>query len=154
MSSDWTVDPAELPPDGERQDMTIDKVGIMQIGPKEQRQQIMVLKCVIDNGEYEGKRVSARLDPQRPQLMNKRMKALDALTDGVFDYNATSLKGAVQPFKEIVERDARLSAQVHLKEFEDESRRGVKYQLSEFGKPEAEPNIRLRSEPTQFKRNV
>lgn len=151
--NDWTTDPAEIPEDGERYDMTLDRVGLANIGPKDNQRKVIVVKAIIDKGEYEGKKVSNIFDYADP-LEEEKFFNFEKVIGQRADGTATALKDFIRPFKR-VEKDARFSAVVHTEEFEDESKRGIRYGLDEFDEPQhEEPDLHLRSEPTQFKRNV
>jgi len=56
------LDKADIPPDKTRHDMTIDRIGFNEDDK-------LVMRAIIDNGEYKGKRVSTILSKSHiPEL--------------------------------------------------------------------------------------
>jgi hypothetical protein len=158
--SDWTTDPAEIPPSGERQDMTLSKMGFARNhSPDDDNPTKLVLQCVIDNGEYEGFRLSNAFLLDNPQgegtlkafvkrtgLHQKIPKNIErALYDGT--------KVAVGGVKKETEKEFRFSALVNVKEVEKESERLATYNLTGFDTAREEANLTLQTEPRQFYRD-
>ena len=158
--SDWTTDPAEIPPNGERQDMTLSDVGFARNhSPDDDNPTKLVIQCVIDNGEYEGFRLSNTflLDApsgkgtlkafvQRTGMHKRLPKRLErALYDGE--------KVAVGGIKNTLAKDVRFSALVGVEEVEKESERLAVYNLTGFDQPQQDASLTLQKKPRQFYRD-
>ena len=157
--SDWTTDPAEIPPNGERQDMTLSDVGFARNhSPDDDNPTKLVIQCVIDNGEYEGFRLSntflldvpsgkgtLKAFVQRTGMHKRLPKRMErALYDGE--------KVAVAGIKNTLAKDVRFSALVGVEEVEKESERLAVYNLTGFEQPQEEASLVLQTEPRQFYR--
>jgi len=155
MASDWTTDKAEIPPSGERQDMTLSDMGFdRNRKPSDAGADKIVVRAVIDNGDYEGFRVSMgflspSVNPDFRELLNAAR-----IIDAQWALGAIDPARCVKIIKGNFEKEARFSAVVHVNEIETESERVAKYVLREFGEPRHEPDLILQSEPQQFNRDV
>lgn len=146
MPDDWTTDLAEIPPNGERQDMTLDKVGFARDHkPEDEEPTKIVLRAVIDNGEYEGFQVSHRASP----LSLAQYLAEMGLSFPIPNPDPHSM---VETLREYFTKEHRFSARVVIHEKQTEKERLVRYSLVEFDEPEEEAEINLQSEPKQFYR--
>ena len=155
--SDWTTDPAEIPPNGERQDMTLSDVGFARNhSPDDDNPTKLVIQCVIDNGEYEGFRLSNTFLLDAPSGKNSFKDFIDKTGLTMPRRNHWKLK---YPFKSAVRfmRDSevkihRFSALVGVEEVEKESERLAVYNLTGFDQPQEEASLVLQTEPRQFYR--
>jgi len=158
--ADWTTDPAEIPSNGERQDMTLSSVGFARNhSPGDDNPTKLVIQCVVDNGEYEGFRLSNTFLLDNPQgegtlkafvqgtSLHKRLpKRIErALYDGE--------KMAVRAIKNTFEKELRFSALVGVEEVEKESERLAVYNLTGFAEAQEDATITLHTKPRQFYRD-
>jgi hypothetical protein len=146
MNESKTVDPADIPPSGKRQDMTLTKVGVNHKGEGKARQ-LFIIRAIIDNGEYSGKNVSLGVEYSPQNVLN------------VFDrlgWGALTRQGEPMEWIERAQikhaRTFRFSAVVGWREVEEEDGRKVYYTLSGFESPSEEAELTLREKPTQFER--
>lgn len=153
MPQDWTKDKAEIPPHGERQDMTLNKIGFARgHRPEDDEPTKVVIQTIIDNGEFEGFRLSApfmgndRFDKFAcdtnldKELRNKGMLPIEDPMSFMRDVN-----------DEFGKRH-RFSAMVQVDIQETKKERLALYNLLKFDVPAEEANLRLRRKPTQFQR--
>jgi len=158
--SDWTTDPAEIPPNGARQDMTLSDVGFARNhSPDDNNPTKLVVQCVVDNGEYEGFRLSnsflvdsptgegtLKAFVQRTGLHKRLPKRMErALYDGE--------KVAVLGIKNQIAKDHRFSALVGVEEVEKDTERLATYNLTGFDEPQEGASLTLQTEPRQFYRD-
>lgn len=129
--------PHEIPPQGARQDMTIEKVGTNKNGD-------YLFKLIIDNGEHRGKRLTVKSGELLPVFASKLMQMdLDFA-----DFNKLRPEDKV--------RDFRISALVHHEERrkvdgewhkageEPEGRltkKAIMYELTDFRNPDAPDQV-------------
>jgi hypothetical protein len=154
VPSDWTKDRAEIPPDGERQDITLDEVGFARgHRPDDEKPTRIVVRGVIDKGEYEGFRVSTGFS--RPSINAELRRFLGAagVIHPKFLSEVISPPDVVQIVKDHFEKKARFSARVYATEKTTDSERLVRYRLRQFDEPTGEADLNLHSEPKQFKRS-
>ena len=155
MPNDWTTDKAEIPPDAERQDFTLDKVGFARNHkPSDDDVTRLVVRAVVDNGEYQGFQVSTAFE--MPDV-NPDLKAfLDGagVADTDFMGDVLNAERVVRTLRDHHTKYTRFSARLHVTEKETDSERLVTYRLGQFDAPEEEATLNLHSEPTQFNRDV
>jgi hypothetical protein len=148
-SQDWTTDVAELPEGGERYDLTLDRIGKKPVPRNKPDQRAIVVKAIIDNGEYTGKRVSTVFNFNEGGY--RAFEDFERALGQKAGWSGDDLKDFVKPLKE-AERTARFSAIVHVNEYENDSERGVKYMMDSFEAPDEGAELELRTKPTQFQR--
>lgn len=154
--SDWTTDPAEIPPDGSRHDMTLSKVGFAtNHTPSSDNPTKLVLRCVIDNGEYEGFRLSTSFHVEAEQGALNNFLQMTGLTYEVplGGFNRESELITFVRWLRDREKEHRFSAMVTVQEVQKENERIATYALGNYSTPENEASLRLRTEPTQFHRD-
>ena len=158
--SDWTTDPAEIPPNGERQDMTLSDMGFARNhGPGDDNPTKLVVQCVIDNGEYEGFRLSNSFlldSPSGEGTLKAFLRRTGALSGGLAAVEGSILDGNVQAIvalREQLKKENRFSALVGVEEVEKESERLAVYNLSGFDQPQEDASLTLQKEPRQFYRD-
>jgi len=152
MAKDWTTDPAEIPEDGLRYDMTLDKIGATRDGPGQEERDLIVLKAVIDRGDHAGHHVSHVFD-----MDDGGFKQFQRFEHGVGHegnwQDPDDWNDFVKPFRDVW-RKLRFSAVLMVEPFETETERGVRYGMHSWDDPQADAELHLKTEPTQFKRNV
>jgi len=158
--SDWTTDPAEIPPSGERQDMTVSDVGFARNhAPDDDNPTKLVMQCVVDNGEYEGFRVSNSFfidSPTGEATLKAFLHRTQALTDGLADVEGAILEGnrhAVLAFAKKLQKEHRFSALIKVEEKEKDSERIAVYSLTGFDTPVERATLTLQTKPRQFYRD-
>lgn len=148
------VDPGEIPPNGERQDMTLDGIGF-----DSNDGDTFVIKAVIDTGEYAGKRVSSAWPVKHVREHSMVVQALVGVVD-VPNISATALsREQLNQFAHFLHnqyrRDLRFSARVCHEVRETRDQRLVRYELRDISEPErSDPDLYLRKNPTQFNRDL
>lgn len=159
MSQEWTTDPAEIPPSGERQDMTLSDIGFARnYSPDDDNPTELVVQCVIDNGEYEGFRLSNSFSLDSPSgegTFKAFLRRTEALSGGLAAVEGQILDGnkqATVALREQLKKEHRFSALVGVEEVEKESERLAVYNLTGFEQPQEEASLVLQTKPKQFYR--
>jgi hypothetical protein len=124
-----TIDRAELPEHGERVDLTLLTVGFKNL-KDEDRENILVLKCQIDNGPYKGKVVTGTIK----KWETEKVKMLERATGISMNRCAPTPTEYIAPLY-LKCPDVRLSAQFTAEEKEGKRRRTLHTNLSFFDKP-------------------
>lgn len=163
--ADWTKDAAEIPPSGDRQDMTLSKIGFPSNHlPSDDNPTKLVLRCVIDNGEYEGFRLShsflmdestgrGKLEGffNATDLLDKMQR--DALNGEIDVPPKNQPRQVAETIKEQYAKDHRFSAIVEVEQIEKEDKRVAVYNLTDFDLPQEDASLYLQSKPRQFYRD-
>lgn len=160
MSQEWTTDPAEIPPNGERQDMTLSDMGYARNhAPGDDNPTKLVAQCVIDNGEYEGFRLSNSFlldSPSGEGTFKAFLSRTEALSGGLAAVQGQILDGnkqAIVALREQLKKEHRFSALVGVEEVEKESERLAVYNLTGFDQPQQDASLTLQKKPRQFYRD-
>lgn len=157
MPQDWTTDEAEIPPSRSRQDMTLDKIGFARDHrPQDSEPTVVVIRTVVDNGEYEGFQLSARFSMHRENIGRffEFLRAGDMQGEFAEKLNASGAKGAVLGLRDKFAKKARLSATVLVEKRQTDSEKVARYKLQDFDSPMDEASLKLKTRPTQFERNL
>lgn len=137
------VDPAEIPEHGSRHNFVISQVGVKL---KRKGEDEVVVKAVIDEGEYKGKTVSTTFKANSHDL-HAFAEALGAVLshyDGDWEAYLTPLLQ--------LKREKRFSASLSVEQFETKRMRGYKYGLTFIDTPTEPPEMHLRRGASQFDR--
>lgn len=158
MPKDWTTDPAEIPDDGTRHDMTLDAIGFApNAAPANDNPTKVVVRAVIDNGKYESFKVSTSFAATGPAAPLHQFFKETALYATLKEELAGQLPHDAKAFVLVVDQVAskvfRFSAEVFVEEVEKESERIATYTLGNFDTPQDEASLHLQTEPTQFHRD-
>lgn len=121
--------------------MTLASVG------RTQNEKHVVIKCVIDGGEFKGKKISTAYPPNSHEL-HEFAEGLGVML-GTFD--GENWREYLAPLLKL-EKEKRFSASIAVEEFETKRQRGYKYDLTFVDSPTGKPEIRLRKNATQFQR--
>lgn len=135
--------------------MTLDEIGFARgQKPSSDKMTRISVRAVIDNGDYEGSRVSTGFN--RPSINVKLRRFLGAagVIHPKFLSDVISPPDVISIVKEHFEKEARFSARVYVAEKETDSERLVEYTLRRFDEPMAEATLNLHSDPQQFKRDL
>jgi hypothetical protein len=158
--SDWTTDPAEIPPDGERQDMTLSDMGFSRNhSPGDDNPTELVFQCVIDNGEYEGFRLSNTFlvdSPSGEGTFKAFLRRTEAITGALSAVEGQILEGnkhAIVALREDLQKEHRFSALVGVEEVEKDTERLAVYNLTGFDQPQQDASLTLQKKPRQFYRD-
>lgn len=143
----FNIDPADIPPQGSRQDMTLIGAGLFKPDPKGNMHGL-VLKAIIDNGEYIKKRVSGRWSPT---ALVQFLDQAEPVYDGKF-MGDPSDPVAIAEWMNEEKRKFRFSAKVVHEIKETETKKLALWDLVDIKEPEDEAELRLRRKPTQFQR--
>lgn len=140
--------------------MTLSDIGFARNhSPEDDNPTKLVIRCVIDNGEYEGFQLSnaffldrstgkgtLRAFVKRTGLHERIPKRLErSLYDGT--------KVVVGRIKNVLAKDFRFSALVGVEEVEKETERLAQYRLTGFDEPVEDASLTLQTEPRQFYRD-
>jgi hypothetical protein len=118
-----------------------------------------VIQCVIDNGEYEGFRLSNSFYLDLPTgkgtltAFLRRTGLSYKLHDGVHTALLDGRKVAVKAVREEAVKEHRFSALVEVEEKEKDTERIAVYNLTGFDKPVEDASLTLQKEPRQFYRD-
>lgn len=122
----------EIPDSGKRYDVTFLRAGENDDGQH-------VAWFIIDNGEYDGHRVSAKLDPHRTAQWERGVTRFNVFLRAHW---LASVPGEPGNFEPVEEGHA------------GAGQYKVRYSLRDFTDPQAEPEIEVKRTPDKFKRDV
>lgn len=133
----YETDPNDIPKSGTRHDMTL-----LAVGPAGSDTGQIGLRAIIDNGDYVKKRVSHIYETR--EAFNEQFLTALAREQQTCD----DIVSVNEQFK----KRLRFSGEVHAVQYEDQSGVRVTYRIKSIDYPQQDPELRLRKDPTQFKR--
>jgi len=140
------VDPADVPEHGTRHDFTL-----LQVGVEELDKPFVVVKAIIDSGDYKGKKVSTKLKANSHDLP-EFAEGLGVMLGTLTGTEASDWREYLEPLLSL-RREKRFSASLSVEPFESRRARGYKYGFTFVDEPALDREMGIRKRATQFDRD-
>lgn len=137
------VQPKDIPETGQRYDMVLTAIGVADTSSDDPK---LIVKAVIDNGEYKGKTVSNVFRGDYSESWRQFYRAV-----GIYPGNKDSMRDFFFPFKQEL-KIARFSAIVNVLQEEERDKTVFRYSLEAFDTPNEEAELELVRKQTRFNR--